>query len=243
MMPRFMRALARSGAAAAILIGWCAAEAQSSHFSDATVSTISARALVNEPPGTQFVLGKPILLTLRPTDAARQFAQGGFQVRLFPLGEDATMPQEWAMFDPCAVFLSLLLPHARSSANRIDLGRTGGLRWLTLVDGQAPKTGRYIVVFQKGTDSHDLLRLNDQDRDRYFSRGLYIEVVPDRAYAAGEVAAAAKQNDDDTRDILAAASRNAKDLQCYRVATTDADPNGIKLAAGNCETGPAPRAP
>ncbi|MGD0191404.1 MAG: hypothetical protein ABSD74_11740 [Rhizomicrobium sp.] len=198
------------------------AQAQTSRFAAGQVETIDARDFVNEASGTQYVLNhSELVFTLKTTQEARRFERKGFQVRAFKLGI-GDIPEPWARFDPCDVYFSNLWPasgNLKVSDNSINLGPVTHLDWLSVTRGAPPEDGRYLLVFENKTDTHGWFRLNENDKQGYFSRGLIIVVKPDpdQALSLDDINAQADRQSAAFDAILPVARTNGPQYSCYRL--------------------------
>jgi hypothetical protein len=200
--------------------------AQVSRFANDTLPVINASTFVNEPSGKQFKLRDPFRLTPQATPAARKFASDGYQVRVFALDPGKMQPTPWAFFDPCYVYVSTVLlrrpksePDARTTEREvIEFGPLSTPYWLTLAkDAEAPVTaGRHVMVFERASDPSDLVRLNKNDRDRYFASSLYFEVLPERVYSRDEANRLLVASKERVEELERDARNNAPDKPCYR---------------------------
>jgi hypothetical protein len=195
------------------------AGAQTSHFSSSDVRVIDARAFVNAPNDSQsyvqYVRGQDLVLTMKDTPESKDFAADGFQIRAFRLDTDGK-PYSWAYFAPCYVYLSALYSFGKPTELRIDIGPLESRNWLHAEHGQPIRSERFELMFEGKTDADSLFRLNESDITAYFSRGLRIEVNPDRDYSAAEAAQQANLAAEDAINVRNAAQSNTPTSTCYR---------------------------
>jgi hypothetical protein len=226
---------------AASICGSAPASAQRSNFSDGLVEVIEANRFVNEPSGTIYRLGQDLILTVRGTTQARMFAREGFNVRIFALGASSSTPGHWAWFDPCYVFLSLLLSNVPIADGRMNLGNLRGLDFLTVRKGKAVSNGRFLVVFERTSDQLDLVRLRQAESKSYFAQALYIEVAPNRRYDQVEIDRHASMISAEVLVIRADARRNARSFRCYRYKAAGSNRTAVEQLAHlrDCGADPA----
>jgi hypothetical protein len=203
-------------AAAALIVGIAnRAAAQPSRFTNDTLDVFDAQQLFSESNGHDFRSGAPILLTVdRGSSYANQRQTRRMYARIFTLRRGDNFPRPWAFFDPCYVFYSVVL-NARFGNGRLNLGSWAGLNFLSVENGVV-SSGRYLIVLEEQAESGRLIRINRNDVSRYFSRGLYIEVVPTRAYNASEIARHSAGLNQRASEVLAAAQTNSPTYRCYR---------------------------
>lgn len=223
-MPHLARLALPCVLAAAAACG--AAHAEPAKFASAKLEVLQATRFVNEPAGTSYLSNLELVFTQRPAPAqVRKDAE--VAARVFTLNPGESVPKEWAVFEPCWVYLSNLMKVHVNVNGTIKLG-TLTKEWLRATLGGPMASGHYLVVFESGGgDRHDLFRLNRADRDDYFKHGLIIEVRPARSFTRAETDAQASDQDRARVEILAAARINDRKATCYIAhATAAADAGG-----------------
>ena len=199
-----------------LALGAGAAAAQPSRFQPDAVRVIDAARFVNEPSAMQIRLRQPLVLTRQTGAEARSFAAQGFQIRIFPLAAGRMQPDAWASFEPCDVFLSAVSRFEPGSIERLHLGALESPFWLTAEAGRPMQPGRHLLVFENLSDEAGRqFRLDRAGRDAYFSRGLLIEVLPDRSYSAQEVNAQVQAIRQEVPTLQREAADNTPRWRCY----------------------------
>lgn len=215
MKPRLAFKAVAVGIAATLTpaLAWC----QTSQFAPGTAQVIRATDFVQEAPGVQFAFGSDLKLTLQTSNAtAKAFAHKPFRVRIFPL-DAAEQADARAFFDPCHVFRASVTERFQvKSGSVINIGPLSQLGWLTLTRGAPPRPGRYLLVFEDGTDPEWLFRLNKGDRALYFSLGLRIEVLPPPALTPAAVNNELARQEAEAHLIRVDAKDNTSAHRCYR---------------------------
>jgi len=208
------------------------ARAQPSLFSDRELGVIDARELVQEQNGHQFHDGGQVILTILPQARAR--LASGVRLRIFRLGRSGRLPTPWKFFHPCFVFNSTVLVPAVSQG-LLNLGTLEGLDYLT-VEQNRVSDGRFLIVFEQGGDSREIVRLNRDSIRSYFSKALYIEVRQGRDYGVRDI----RRRSDEIQQLIlqnrAEVLINGPQRNCYRLRTADVrSDRGDRLAMlGDC---------
>ena len=233
MKPVFARTLIACALAAAGPL-----HAEPPKFTDANLTVVPAARFVNESSGIAYLANQELIFTRRPT---AQRAISEVAVRIFTLSPGRHVPQEWAKFEPCWVYFSILAPVYVNPNGTMKIG-TLSKYWLQPSLGGAMNAGQYLLVFEAGGgDGHQLVRLNQADRDDYFRHGLIIEVRPERTYLREEIDALARERIADSDVIRAAAHENSAKWRCYvarpvpTAASVDVDTDALFALSDNCE--------
>lgn len=174
-----------------------------------------AADLVEESP-TSISLGSSLQLTVKTTPSAQRFRAGDFQVRMFRLpGEYEKIPREWAIIDSCYIYLATVFKFRGSRDETINFGQFNDVGFLN-INYDGIRNGRYLLVFEKLSDTGRIFRLHRDRMSDYFESGLYLEIRPTRKYRteeATELAHRAAQRSDKRHEDI---TRNAPSLKCYR---------------------------
>jgi hypothetical protein len=194
--------------------------AQPSRFGNGQIGVINAGTLVNEATGQAFGSEEDLLLTLRSPIDPRLRSAGRVQARIFTLLPGHNRPNFWARFDPCRVFYSVVIP-VRIGGRQMNLGGLG-MRFLNVQHGRVSE-GHYLVVFEERTETSGIIRLNENDAERYFSRGLLIVVRPSITYSAQQIRARETQIVSGTAQVNREAQRNDPAYRCYRYRAAAAE--------------------
>lgn len=192
-----------------------AAQAAPSRFTNGQLLVIAANRFVNEPSGTTFRSDEQFVLTRQPTATRGAAAGESVSMRIFSLQAGRNVPTELFLFEPCFVYLSLLLPVRVNAAGTINVGSLSE-DWLQPTRGGTVEPGHYLVVFERGAgDGHHLFRLNRADRDTYFRQGLLVRVVPARSLSRDDVDAMAQRADAYDVEVRKQAAVNDAKSTCY----------------------------
>lgn len=227
-------------AAAVLMLFSASAAAEQAKFRMVTAKLLDVRSVV-EPLGRQTVtLGGALKLVPRPDRAAKAHFRNGFQVRIYRIAAPGATPSPLEMFEPCLVFVG----------NRYAVGGSEGIEeftlllddpgWLTLVNGQAPEPGRYLMVAEVLGDENPIVRIDHDPAGKtlanYFKTGIYFEVVPPpKPPDAVRIEAALKRGREFWDKVRVAAKVNAGDRDCiHLVAQPASDPDHLLADALAC---------
>jgi len=214
-LSRQFATLARCGGLLFALAVAAPAMAEPSAFQQASLQVLDARAYVNEADGISFASNDPLTLTRRiPASGARNDA-APVSVRIFSLAPGQTVPSAWAVFEPCWVYFSSLLPVRVNASGTFNLF-TLNMLWLRAVKGGTMQAARYLLVFEQGDgDGQKMFRLNEGDRADYFRHGLLIEVHPEGSFGRAETDKQADAAEASRQQWQEEAKRNTPQRNCY----------------------------
>jgi hypothetical protein len=194
-----------------VLAGLAQAQTAASRFRSAELQVLQATRYVNEPQGQDFRTGTDLQFTRR-VDAPK----GEVSLRVFSLDGSGSVPRPWAVFDPCFVYYAAPFDLRVNDNGTIKPGNIS-MHWLEPGSDGAMHPRRFLLVFETGASDRDpVLRLNKDQRDAYFARGLVIEVRPGRSFSADEVRALAADQAAGRAGVQQATQRNEPGLPCYR---------------------------
>lgn len=200
---------------------------------------MAATRFVNEPSGTTFRSNEQFVLTRQPPATRAAAAGESVSMRIFSLQAGNNMPTELFLFEPCFVYLSVLLPVRVNAAGTINVGSLSE-EWLQPTREGTVEPGHYLVVFERGAgDGHHLFRLNRADRDAYFRQGLLIRVIPARSLSTNDVNAMAQRADAYEVEVRKEAAVNDAKSTCYVARlTASGDPDddaSVFAMSGDCD--------
>lgn len=209
-----------SGAICVATTAFAAESSAGAKFASGKLLVLDASSYVNPPSGA-FKSNQELTLTRKQLNPPGG-NPGPVAVRIFSLHPGEKVPTQWAVFEPCWVYLSTLLQVKLNPSGSINLFSLSK-EWLTAVKGEPMKSAHYLLVFEQGGgDGHGLIRLNGADRADYFRRGLRIEVEPSRAFTQAEVDQQAAQDKLDAAKVKDAARVNDAKATCYITRLADA---------------------
>lgn len=156
----------------------------------------------------------------------KTLGDGEFEVRVFPVVDDDSLPKPVKRFSGCDVYVTLVYHGVKFDRGTGDARLwTLNYDWLALVDRRAFAPGHFIMVVEQDArpdasaiyNPWELFRLNASTSPDYFKRGLrfVVTVHEGGGYDAQLVAGEAKRRSDLEDKLSQAGTQVSPRLYCY----------------------------
>jgi hypothetical protein len=185
-------------------------------FQETDRPTVTRAVDVVEPPASRVALGTELTFIRLQTQRAADIHRQGFQIRIFGLREDESLPRPAREIDDCNIYFTNVFTVWGGTSPSIAFDRMDE-RWMELSNsGQSVRNGHYLLVFEAPGVSDNVFRLRREDAAAYFSTGIAFTIDGAGRADIAKVKAAYAQRKEELLRLQNDLGRRGDQIPCYR---------------------------
>jgi len=201
--------------------------------------TITRAVDIVQRPADRIEFGTQLIFKQQPTQRAERIRRKGFQIRVFTLGVNETIPNPVTSIDDCNIYVSVVYVVHSGNSSDIVFKRMDE-SWLGIShSGRTVFNGHHLFVFEAvetgGGTRETVFRLHKDDAKSYFDTGFRLTVDGAGRASIEEVRAAFTPPEGELVDLYKEIDERGNEIPCYRYLKYADDAAQQQYAQGTLE--------